>query len=163
MRLRDWKSAARDIEFDPESGAARIVALPVPRPKDTQLSGFACMERSVWGAPTVFAVYRVADGLRFSAGRQTWRLDDSDLVLTHTRCLPFLSKFCVIRSGRKEFSFTCFHFGRMLMASCDPTYDGIDYDQDYFLAFVAKNALSADWKRSACEKWICGASTASLS
>jgi len=35
----------------------------------------------------------------------------------------------------------------------DPTYDKIDEDSDFFLAFVAENAQSPEWQANIRNRW----------
>ena len=47
--------------------------------------------------------------------------------------------------------------GRLLAAMADPTYDGIDQDQDFFLEFVARNATSPQWLEGVLSLWVSAA------
>jgi hypothetical protein len=154
MRLHAWKTVWRDVEFDPRSGSASTIKLSSPRPDTSAPIGFAHYERSLFGPRQVFALFKVGDALFFSAGARRWQLDQAGLQFVHTHPFPFLSRFRVVESGQAAFSITYSHVGRLLFALLDPTYDKIDEDTDFFLAFVAEYAQSAEWQANARQRWV---------
>lgn len=153
MRLRDWRSDRRDIEFDPAAGRTHSLVLPAPRSDTSPLQGFAAFERSLWAARVAFALYRAGSQLFFNAGARRWDLTESGLSFSHRR-FGLVSRFRVLESGRVVFTFWYAHIGRLLWEIVDPTYDGLDEEQDYFLLFVAEYATTAGWQKSARERWL---------
>jgi hypothetical protein len=156
MRLQAWSSAWRDIDFDPATGSASAIRLPGARPDSAPLCGFAQFERRVFGAREVFALYRSGDALFFSAGARRWKLGDPGLRFTHGHRGPFMSNFRVVESEGVGYSLLYPHVGRTVYAIVDPTYDGIDRDSDFFLAFVAENAQKTEWQENIRERWSSG-------
>jgi len=154
MRLHHWGHAWRDVEFDAATGFARIIRLPVPRPDTSPVSGFVAFEHALWGASVAFALYRAGDDLFLSAGRRTWNLGQSGLSFSHRQPFPFISQFQVLEFGQVVFSFSYSHLGRLLWALLDPTYDKLDEDQDFFLAFVAEYGVTPSWQHNARERWV---------
>ncbi len=154
MRLPEWSQACRDIEFEPATGSSRVIRLIAPRPDAGPVSGFAAFERPLWGRPVTFALYRAADDLRFSAGRRSWTLGPSGLSFSHEQPFACLSRFQVLESGRVTFSFTYSHVGRLMWAILDPTYNKLDQEADFFLAFVAEQAASPSWQQRVRELWV---------
>src|SRR5262249_35428386 len=152
MRLHAWNTVWRDVEFDPQMGSASIIKLPAARPDTSVPTGFAHFEKARLGRRQVFALFMVGDALFFSAGTQRWQLDQPGLEFVHSHPFPFLSRFQVIDSGRTVFSITYSHLGRLLFALLDPTYDKIDEDSDFFLAFVAEHARSPEWQVNALQR-----------
>jgi len=159
MRLQAWNTVWQDFEFDKDRGSARSVWLRSPQhaagPGEVRepRHGFGAFERSVRGARWFFALYRKGESLFFSAGSRRWDLEQPGLGFSHVRLGPFLSCFRVLESGRTAFTFVYWHVGRFLVASTDPTYDGIDEDADFFLVFVAEYASRADWQANVRQNW----------
>jgi hypothetical protein len=156
MHLQAWNSAWRNIDFDPATGSATLIRLPGPRPENATPHGFAHFERRVFGARRTFAVFKSGDDLFFSAGSTQWKLGDPDLSFKHSHPFPFTSRFWVLESGQVAYSILYSHFGRSLFAIMDPTYDQIDEDSDYFLAFMAENAQDPEWVKNIRARWLPG-------
>ena len=159
MRLHHWSRARKDVEFDPATGAATVIALAAPRSGSEAALGFAEFERALLGARQIFAVFRDGDSVVFSAGAKRWALDRPGLRLVHSRRFPFLSRFRVWEDERLAFSITYLHLGRLLVALLDPTYDKLDQDSDFFLEFVAEHAGSSEWRAHVLEQWAPGSAT----
>jgi len=153
MRLYCWNRAVRDIEFDPETGSARAIKLDRPRDGSTGPIGFAQFERPFLGTPQVFAVFRRGDAVVFSAGARSWQLDQPGLRLIHEQPFPFFSRFTVLEDGVETFSILYSHLGRVLLAVVDPTYDQIDEDSDFMLAFLAEHGVSPEWRAGVLQQW----------
>jgi hypothetical protein len=154
VRLHHWSQARRDVEFDAATGSAHVVRLPAPRPDTGPVSGFVAFERALWGRSVPFALYRSGDDLFFSAGRRAWNLGQSRLSFSHGRPIAFVSRFQVLESGRVVFSFWYSHVARLLLEALDPTYNDLDQEHDFFLAFVAQYAATASWQRNVRERWV---------
>ena len=154
MRLHAWNTVWRDVEFDPRSGVASTIKLPAPRSDASVPTGFAHFERSLFGPRQVFALFKLGDILFFSAGARRWQLDQAGLQFVHSHPFPFLSRFRVVETGQTVFSITYSHVGRLVFALIDPTYDKIDEDSDFFLAFVAEYAQSPEWQANARQRWV---------
>jgi hypothetical protein len=112
----------------------------------------------VFGRRVPFAAYRSGEATFMSAGRQRWQLGSPTLTFQHQSVLPFISCFQVRENGQLVLSFTYTHIVRSLWPFLDPTYDGIDEDTDFFLAFLARNAGSAEWYTGVRDIW-CDSST----
>jgi hypothetical protein len=153
MRLHAWSTLRRDIEFDPATGSATLIRLPAPRPDTSVPTGFADFERSLFGPRQVFALYRSGDALFFSAGARSWQLGQPRLRFVHSHPFPFFSRFRVLESDRVVFSILYSRVGRLLFALMDPTYDKLDEDSDFFLAFVAEYAQSPEWQANVRQRW----------
>lgn len=156
MRLQCWSQSRWDIEFDPDRGSAVRVEGDGPRGEAAGPIGFADFERSVFGMPKVFAVFRSGDSLFFSAGAQKWRVGEPGLRLVHERAFPFLSRFRVMEDGRVVYSILYCHLRRSLFATVDSTYDAIDEETDFFLAFVAAAVASPEWSADVLTHWMDG-------
>lgn len=152
MRLESWHRAGTDVDFDPSTGSARAHHRDEPRPPNEHVAGFAAFERSLLsGRRAAFAVHRSGDARIFRAGLRSWRLGRPEITLHHW-LLPFIARFQVRESGRVVYSLWYEHSRRTLLALRDPTYDLIDEDADYFLAFLARAASDPGWCSSA-EPW----------
>jgi hypothetical protein len=159
IRLRAWRRASLAVDFEPQTGRVIFLNTDPAALDTTPLSGFASVERSLFGRPVSFAVYRLAEGLFFSAGRHRWPLADPNLSFRHVLLLPCVSRFQVRSRGTAAFSFTYPHLGRFVIGLLDPTYDGIDEDTDFFLKFVAANGSSPSWRSAVERQWIKGGPT----
>jgi len=148
-----WRRADRDIDFNPNTGGGDVIYLQSPRPDDTPTSGFAESERGLCGTRQFFAVYREREDIFFNAGPQRWCLGSPGLCFEHDHRFPFVSRFRVIQSGEVVLAFSYPHFGRLLLALADPTYDKINQDTDFFLEFIAEQANSPEWIQNVCERW----------
>lgn len=153
MRLHCWNRAWRDIELDLETGAASVIKLERPRDGSGAPVGFAQFERAVLGGAQIFAVFRQDDSVVFSAGRRRWHLDQPGLRLVHRGPFPFCSRFSVLEDGRETYSILYTHVRRTLWAIADPTYDKIDEETDFFLAFIAEYGGSPEWRGNALRQW----------
>src|SRR5262245_39214075 len=153
MRLHTWSSLRQDIEFDSASGSATVIKLPAPRPDHAVPRGFADFERQLFGTRQAFAVYRSGDAVFFNAGVRRWELGQPGLRFLHGNPFPFFSRFSVVVADRVVFTIQYPHLGRLLWAMIDPTYDGLDEEHDFFLAFVAKHAQSPEWLANVRKHW----------
>lgn len=153
MRLHCWNRARWDIELDLETGSATRIRLDHPRDESVAPPGFAQLERPLLGLPQVFAVFREQDRIVFTAGKRRWHLDQPGLRFAHTRPAPFLSRFRVMEDGRVTFSILYSHVGRLLWSLVDPTYDRIDEETDFFLAFIAEYGTSPEWRANVLRQW----------
>ena len=149
MILHSWSRVDRDVRFDPVTGRSESIPVPGRRELEPPIAGFAASERSTSGPLVTFAVYRSGPGIFLSAGARRWLLGAPELRLEHTRRVPFVSRFRVSEGGRPTFVYSYFHFRRLMLALLDPTYDGIDQDHDFFLEFLAREALTPAWLAAA--------------
>ena len=154
MLLHAWRTVWRDVEFDPATGSTSVIKRQTARADTAVPSGFAHFERDLFrGRRQAFALFRSGDALFFCAGRHRWKLGQPGLRFAHDHPFPFLSRFRVFESDRVVFSSSYSHIGRLLFALLDPTYDKIDEDSDFFLAFVAENAQSPEWQANIRNRW----------
>lgn len=149
MLLHAWHRVDRDVDFDPDTGLARVIKRPGRRTVDDPPRGFASFERSLSGRRHVFAVYRSGDEVFLSAGVNRWRLTEPGLRLVHARATPFVSRFVVSRRSEDAMRFSYVHIGRLFFELVDPTYDRIDHEQAFFLEFLATYALTPTWLEAA--------------
>lgn len=160
MRLHAWRTVWRDIEFDPDTGASQIVKLPEPRDSALPVCGFADVAHSIFGRRVTFALYLQESELFFNADARKWHLSDPHLSFSYRIwAARFVSTFSVFESGERTFSFSYPHLIRLVFARLDPTYDPIDFEHDFFLAFVAENAASSSWQGHIRERWPAGGLT----
>jgi hypothetical protein len=154
MRLHAWSTSRRDIEFDPATGSSAVIRLPASRPDTSVPTGFAHIERNLFGPQQVFALFRSGDALYFCAGARRWQLGQPELRFVHSHLFPFFSRFRVLESDRVVFSIVYSHLGRSLVVVMDPTYNNLDEDNDFFLAFVAQHAQSPEWQANVRQRWV---------
>lgn len=159
MRLRHWTHPCKDIEYDPFSGTSQTIQLETPRDNHAVCFGYAASEKRFWGRKEHFAIFKNSQGIVFYAGKRCWQLNNPAISMTHSRPFPFLSRFVIEVSGQKDYTLTYSHIGRLLYTFIDPTYDKIDQDDDFFLEFIAENALSKSWQQQASDVWSTTADT----
>jgi hypothetical protein len=108
-----------------------------------------------------FCLYRWAGDLVFRAGARTWSLSRDDLGFAFSRLSSARSRFCVVEGGGETFRSTYTHVLRTFFAGLDVTYDGLDFDNDHFLARVATISLPATVAHSpGWQGWLDGARAA---
>jgi hypothetical protein len=136
--LGAWRTNWVAYQLDRPSGryTRRLVRLGEVLP----LSGFGAVERTREQGKLFFALFRWGGHVVFQAGRQHWRLDDSELRLTY-RLLDDRrsSAFTVSRGQKPLFQCTYGHAFRALFgrAPRETAADTVDYETDHFLAHVA--------------------------
>lgn len=139
MRLSSW-SVWLQFQFDPDSGVYRRKFVRDPK-HAPPISGQGGIERTVEHGRLFFCIYRWEEDLIFRAGVRTWSLARDDLRLEFSRVSRTRSRFRVLEGSQESFRATYSHFLRNLMARADPTYDGLDFAEDHFLAMVASHTL----------------------
>jgi len=117
------------------------------------MAGFADVEYPILGPGLTFAIYFERDSLWFSAGSRRWLASAESIQFTHQARL-FRSAFRVHVGDSIAFSITYTHVRRTIFSAIDAAYDGIDYDHDYFLAFLADHAASRDWQAGVRKAWL---------
>lgn len=153
LRLAAWKSVWYDWIVDSDTGVATRVRLQAPRQPTSPILGFADTEHSLDGHQHTFAIYFERDSLYFSVGSRRWLLSETDIRFSH-RARPFVSTFQVHEGHSIAFAITYAHLRRTELAVIDPTYDGIDFDHDYFLGFIAGYAASHEWQANVRKLWL---------
>ena len=129
-----------EYEFDRDSGryARRFIRAAARRGR---VSGNGAVERTAEYGPMFFCVYRWDGDFLFQAGQRRWSLTRSDLTLAFKSRGASASEFRVIEEGVETFRCSYTHRLRNLWAAFDPTYDGLDFESDHFLAYVASLSL----------------------
>ena len=134
MLLGNWRMGWLAFEFDPREGrySRRFRAQ-----KDSPVCGFGAVERTIERGPMFFALYRSDRKVMFQVGPQSWALNAAGLRFEHRlRADRKSSEFSVFEDDRLAFACSYHHAVRSTMAKLDPTYDNIDFEQDYFLGHV---------------------------
>ena len=153
MRLRHWTHPRKEIEFDPEKGKGKLIKLQAERDKNAACPGFSFKESSYPFKSVQFAVYKQGSNIIFAAGVKKWALNSANVQLIHKHIGKCFSSLSVSVNGNVEFTFKYFHPFASLSAFIDGTYDNIDYDGDFPLAFIAENSTDEEWAKHVLDNW----------
>ncbi len=148
LRLHAWGNAWIEYTLDPVSGRHSWSKTPEPRGDDLQASGWASMEPVMGLAFRFYAVFTHDGRLHFQAGKKKWDITNASVGTGYSCPFGLISRFRLSLDGKTVHRVTLVHPNRAAWPFIDPTYDGIDFDSDHFLGFLARELLDEEWREN---------------
>ena len=152
LTLNSWSNVWIEFEVDPRSG--RWSKRKLAQPRDVGSStGFARLE-PVWGLwKRFYAIYVCDKRLIFQAGRNRWDVTDG---VRHCRfwaaLYGLLSGLNVHFVNGERHHAVLIHPWRGVWAHIDPTYDGMDFDNDHFFYYLRQYMPDEKWRSAFIER-----------
>ena len=146
LRLAAWGNAWIEYALDPDSGHHSCASLPEARKHDFPANGFASMEPVMGRSFRFYAVFAHDGRIYFQAGRKQWDLTNVSIETGYMCPFGLMSRFRLSLDGRTAHKVTLVHPNRAAWPFIDPTYDGIDFESDHFLGFLAKQLTDEEWR-----------------
>ena len=146
LRLQAWGNARIEYSLDPDSGQHSWSKIPEPRSDDFRANGFASLEPVMGVFPQFYAVFAYNGCLYFQAGKKQWDLTNTVIETGYSCPFGLISRFRLSLDGKTAHRVTLVHPNRAAWPFVDPTYDGIDFDSDNFLGFLAGKLIDEEWR-----------------
>lgn len=139
--LRHWGSVAgtRGLLLDPDRGTVTAGG-----DVDGSLDGFYRWF-GIPGRRTLWALYRDGDGIRLRIGGSCWDTLDGRVRVELDWPRFGVARFRIRVDGRIDHESRRSYPFRSLIARIDPTYDAIEYETDFFEAFIEVACVQRDW------------------
>lgn len=145
--LRAWGNAFILYTLNPKTGSYSCEKITDAQKDDILITGHASFEPVFGLIPRFYAVYGYDGRLYLQAGSRKWDITDAEVETGYWCGFGLVSGFHLLLNGKSVHRATLVHPSRAIWPFIDPTYDGIDFHSDHFLAFLSEQLTIDSWKQ----------------